>query len=162
MDGRARTSRSMAVLYDGEKVFTDTRDIADLLVRRYAEVSRLDSTDPAAERRLRAEIEHRLGLGRPTPSTKRPIPRGLLEDMKEVCTPFVPGELQTALRSLKRRKAAGPDGIANEMLLHLGEQGKEVLLRLANASWGTATVPAAWRVAEIIPILKKDKDPHEG
>eukprot|EP00660_Eupelagonema_oceanica_P019695 gene19695-biopygen12365 len=60
MDGRRPPTRSMAVMYDGERVLTDGRDKANLLARRYADVSRLESSDPAAERKLRREIEQRL------------------------------------------------------------------------------------------------------
>ena len=54
------------------------------------------------------------------------------------------------------------DGVANEMLLHLGPRGREALLHLANASWRHGQVPAAWRVAEIVPLLKKGKDRHDA
>eukprot|EP00660_Eupelagonema_oceanica_P019318 gene19318-biopygen8908 len=74
--------------------------------------------------------------------------------------PFTKAELEAALRGLKNRKAAGPDGVANEMLLHLSAGGREAMLRLYNASWGTGTVPREWREAEIVALLKKDKDPH--
>eukprot|EP00660_Eupelagonema_oceanica_P019526 gene19526-biopygen14884 len=152
----------MAVLYDGERVLTDGRDKANLLACRYADVSRLGSSDPAAERKLRREIEQRLRAEEPPP-TRRP-PAGnrdaFLADMEALLQPFKPGELEAALRSLKKRKAPGPDGIANEMLCHLGRAGRAALLRLASASWTAQAVPAAWRVAEIIPLLKKGKDAH--
>eukprot|EP00660_Eupelagonema_oceanica_P019225 gene19225-biopygen5966 len=75
-----------------------------------------------------------------------------------MCRPFSAAELGVVLRSLRKRKAAGPDTIANEMLSHLGPQGREALLALCNASWAHAEVPRAWRRAEIIPLLKKGKD----
>eukprot|EP00660_Eupelagonema_oceanica_P019228 gene19228-biopygen29472 len=46
------------------------------------------------------------------------------------------------------------------MLQHLGETGRGVLLRLINASWSAGAVPAVWRIAEIVALLKKGKDPH--
>eukprot|EP00660_Eupelagonema_oceanica_P019209 gene19209-biopygen5954 len=146
----------MPVLYDGERVLTDGRDKADLLARRYADVSRLESTDPAAERRLKAEIERRLREEEPSPAhARRPLPAAMLADLQALARPFQPEELRAALRSLRSRKAPGPDGVANEMLTHLGEHGRAALLRLASASWTAQAVPAAWRLAEIIPLLKK-------
>eukprot|EP00660_Eupelagonema_oceanica_P003521 gene3522-biopygen26623 len=159
MDGRIPTTRSMPVMYDGERVLTDGRDKAELLARRYADVSRLESTDPAAERRLKSEIERRLREEEPTPAyARRPLPAAMLADLEALARPFQPEELRTALRSLRLRKAPGPDGVANEMLTHLGEHGRAALLRLASASWEAHAVPAAWRLAEIIPLLKKGKD----
>jgi len=77
-----------------------------------------------------------------------------------MCVPFTLAELKTVLRSLRRRKAAGPDEIANEFLKHLGPLGQEALLALCNASWARAEVPMAWRIANIIPLLKQGKDPQ--
>eukprot|EP00662_Eupelagonemidae_sp_cell21_P058084 gene58084-biopygen3070 len=45
------------------------------------------------------------------------------------------------------------------MLIHLGPSGLEALLHTINASWRTARVPGAWRCADIVPVLKKNKDP---
>eukprot|EP00660_Eupelagonema_oceanica_P019657 gene19657-biopygen15063 len=45
LDGRKPTTRRMAVLHDGDRIVTDSRDKARMLVKRYAEVSRLETTD---------------------------------------------------------------------------------------------------------------------
>ncbi len=59
---------------------------------------------------------------------------------------------------MHNRKAPGPDGVCNEFLKHLGPVGRRLLLELLNDSWRTGQVPADWRRAEIVPILKKGKD----
>ncbi|GFS01258.1 reverse transcriptase-like protein [Elysia marginata] len=42
------------------------------------------------------------------------------------------------MKKLKLRKSPGPDMLHNEMLLHLGLEGKKVLLKLINKTWDTA------------------------
>lgn len=70
---------------------------------------------------------------------------------------FTMAELNTALRSLKAKKAPGPDGISNDMLRHLGPAAKALLLQIFNQSWEQAKVPTLWKEAHITPILKKGK-----
>ena len=72
---------------------------------------------------------------------------------------FTIQELEHALKNLKLKKSPGPDKIHNEMLQHLGRNGKNILLKLINLSWTKSQLPRAWKNAHIVPILKKDKDP---
>ena len=72
--------------------------------------------------------------------------------------PIRPDELESALKTLKCKKAPGPDGICNDMLKHMGCYTKKTLLQLFNASWKTATVPALWKKALICPIHKIGKN----
>ena len=69
-------------------------------------------------------------------------------------------ELETALKKLKKRKSPGPDKIHNEMLQHLGENGKRMLLNIINKTWMEGQLPRAWKNAHVVPILKTDKDPQ--
>ena len=81
------------------------------------------------------------------------------EAQEEVMTSaFTAKELEEALQRLKLKKSPGPDGITNEMILHLGEKSKEVLLKIFNSSWKTGSVPQCWKEADMIPIQKKGKD----
>ena len=66
-------------------------------------------------------------------------------------------ELSTAMKKLKKKKAPGPDKIHNEMLINLGEKGKEILLGLFNKTWESGQIPKPWKLATINPILKKGK-----
>ena len=43
------------------------------------------------------------------------------------------------------------------MLINLPDEGKDRLLHLINRSWTEGRVPSSWKLACIIPILKKDK-----
>ena len=72
--------------------------------------------------------------------------------------PLTMKELNDALGRLKQKKAPGPDGITNEMLRHLGPEAKKTMLAIFNDSWKSGLVPAQWKEAHIIPILKKGKD----
>ncbi|GFR87739.1 H25N7.04 protein [Elysia marginata] len=68
---------------------------------------------------------------------------------------FKLSELSRAIKKLKLRKSPGPDRLYNEMLLHLGLEGKKVLLKLINKTWGTSIIPSALKTALVTPILKK-------
>eukprot|EP00662_Eupelagonemidae_sp_cell21_P040602 gene40602-14717_t len=156
-DSKKQAFRSLPALQDGNRVVTDCKGKAELLCKRYAAVCRLGTTDPGAERRLKAEIQSRLRERDPTPT--QPMPAEMLKDMQDLTSPFTMADLLPIIRHLRKRKAAGADGVANEMLIHLGPSGLEALLHTINASWRTARVPGAWRCADIVPVLKKNKDP---
>ena len=70
---------------------------------------------------------------------------------------FTIKELNTAMKMLKPRKSPGQDGIHNEMLTHLGTEGKKVILNLINKTWTTGELPSSWKIAIIKPLLKKGK-----
>ena len=70
-------------------------------------------------------------------------------------------ELEEALKKMKQKKASGPDGIANEMLKHIGPGAKRTLLYINNKSWRTGTVLTNWKEAAIRPIPKKGKDKRD-
>ena len=70
---------------------------------------------------------------------------------------FTFSELNSALKKLKARKSPGPDCIHNEMLKHLGHQGKLVLLEFINTTWHQGRLPSSWKIATIRPVLKKGK-----
>ena len=72
-------------------------------------------------------------------------------------------ELRTAMKKLRSRKSPGPDNIHNEMLTHLGSIGKKVVLFLINSSWCKGTLPKAWKLAIIKPLLKsKEREACRG
>ena len=56
--------------------------------------------------------------------------------------PFSMKELKDALKTVRTRKAPGPDGITGEMLKHLGACSRAVLLKIFNHSWMKGEVPA--------------------
>ena len=48
-------------------------------------------------------------------------------------------ELEVEIRTLKTKKAPGPDGVTNDMILHLGPSAKKAILALFNKSWKSGT-----------------------
>ena len=74
---------------------------------------------------------------------------------------FTLAEMNKCLRKLKPRKSPGPDNIHNEMLIHLGNQGKMILLYFFNLTWKSGKLPLSWKNAVIKPILKKGKPADE-
>jgi hypothetical protein len=64
------------------------------------------------------------------------------------------------MASLKTRKSPGPDHIVTEFLKHLGPVAFDTLLRLFSQIWKTS-IPAMWRKAIIIPLLKAKKPASE-
>ena len=67
-------------------------------------------------------------------------------------------ELKKVIKTLKKKKAPGPDNITNEMLQHLGNKALQKLLDIFNLSWNKGQLPQIWKEARMIPILKKGKN----
>ena len=78
--------------------------------------------------------------------------------VKPMQQPLRLGELQRALMKLRSRRSPRPDGITNEMLIHLGSAAVCKLLQIYNHSWEQGVFPQVWREATMTPILKKGKD----
>ncbi|EKF29989.1 hypothetical protein MOQ_006203 [Trypanosoma cruzi marinkellei] len=74
--------------------------------------------------------------------------------------PFNRTEPLAALRSTPYGKAPGPDEVDSEALRHISSKGLRFLLRCVNYSWTTGTIPAEWRRATIVPLLKPGKSPE--
>lgn len=123
-------------------VLDDPKEIADCLGRRFSYISGDNSGDPRfKEHRDRAEREklnfrtrERLGYNRP----------------------FTEQELEHALE-LSNDSAPGPDEVIYSMLKNLGTTGKQLLLQLFNKIYKEGKLPARWKEAYIIPILKDGK-----
>ena len=80
------------------------------------------------------------------------------EPQDEIMTlPITHNELESALQSLKPKQAPGPDGVTNELLMHLDAEAKKKLLQIYSASWKHGIVPQEWKKAILIPIHKPGK-----
>jgi hypothetical protein len=66
--------------------------------------------------------------------------------------PFIDDLLVTLERC--SNASLGPDIIHNQMLTHLPLAGKAFLLSMYNCVWTENSVPAAWREAVVVPVLK--------
>ena len=72
--------------------------------------------------------------------------------------PLTLQELNIAIKKLKKKKSPGPDGITNEMIIHLHTAARLKLLEIVNLSWEKGQVPQLWKEAVMIPIHKKGKE----
>ena len=70
-----------------------------------------------------------------------------------ITDPFSMKELKDALKKVKTMKAPEPDGIAEEMLKHLGSHSRAVLLKLDEGA-----APAVWKRTITAPVPEKGKD----
>jgi hypothetical protein len=71
-------------------------------------------------------------------------------------------ELDTAISKLSCGKAAGSDGIPNEVWKCLNAEQKEILLDTLNNCWNTLSFPDEWSEIIISPIYKKGDKRNPG
>jgi len=82
------------------------------------------------------------------------LPESLLE-------PFVvmPEDVYKILNGLDVNKATGPDGISNKLLKEAAVPIAQPLSELLNFCLSFGSFPQTWKVAQVVPIFKKD-DPQ--
>ncbi|XP_072375530.1 uncharacterized protein [Diabrotica undecimpunctata] len=121
---------------------TTHADIANELCKHYTKVSNIK-----INKRERARL------------LRYPPPRQMSKNINDICSEdFSMLELEAALSDTKTKKAAGIDELYPEMLKYLGASAKGTILNLINLTWNLR-VPSQWRKSEVIPTLKKEKDP---
>jgi len=64
-------------------------------------------------------------------------------------------EVAQAIKSLKRGKSPGEDGVPGELLISGGEITVDIMHRICNKIWETGTWPRQWCRSVMIPIPKK-------
>merc|ERR1712030_252965 len=62
----------------------------------------------------------------------------------------------------KPKKSAGPDNLSNTHMKHLGPIAIAALTLLYNKALNTNTIPHTWKTANIIPILKPNKNKNNS
>lgn len=72
---------------------------------------------------------------------------------------FTAAELERAVRSMKDKKAPGPDGIPSEVLKMVYHHNPEMLLRVYNACLKVGVFPSRWKVARLVLVSKGKGDP---
>ena len=136
-------SPNEAMSHNGRTI-TDIKSKANVFINHYARVSKLNMSQ--SDRDINRQFKKCLH----TPSVN-----------DESCAPLVMGELQSAIKRMKDKGAAGPDNIPPSFLKSLGPLFLQELLSIFNASFSLAPCPRIWRVAIIIPLLKAGKSPSE-
>ena len=144
LNGSARAQDGKTLDYKGRENVSDKAK-ASAFIQEYATVSGRKSDWPSrkAVRELRSGVRRLLGS-----------PRQELEQA------FTPEELAAALKTIKARKAGGPDGVAPDLLKHLPLSTQKELMLIQNVSWTTGWCPQAWLTATIVSFLEKEKDPQ--
>jgi hypothetical protein len=69
---------------------------------------------------------------------------------------------EEAIRKSSCSTATGPDGLTTLHLKHLGPAGIGYLTDPFNLSVKDAVVPAIWKLALVLPILKPGKPADQG
>ena len=138
-------SRAKITLEENSKLLTG-KQAADKFAENYANESKIPIS-ALKQREARREVRERTAN------------RTAVKPMHQ---PLRLGELQRALKKLRPKRSPGPDGITNEMLIHLGSAAVCKLLQIYNHSWEQGVLPQIWREATMIPILKKGKDPKKA
>jgi hypothetical protein len=77
-------------------------------------------------------------------------------------SPFIVAQTEEAIKKASSSTATGPDGLTSVHLKHLGPAGLAFLMAIFNLSVKEATVPAIWKSALVLPILKPSKPPGVG
>ena len=77
-------------------------------------------------------------------------------------SPFSPDIVAEATRNSGNSRAVGPDGLTIHQLKHLGPTGINFLTDLFNLSYNRADIPAIWKTATVIPLLKPAKPADQG
>lgn len=75
------------------------------------------------------------------------------------CPPITAEEVKTAAARLPRGKAAGPDGVPNEVLSVVARRAPDLLTRLYNRSLSEAVFPRRWKRARLVLLLKGPDKP---
>lgn len=74
--------------------------------------------------------------------------------------PITPEEVETTIKSLKKQKAPGPDGIKSEILHNICQQISPFAAELMSECLRQGKFPNIWKQSEIIILHKgEDKDP---
>jgi hypothetical protein len=76
--------------------------------------------------------------------------------------PFTTLATRDDIMAAKSSSATGPDGFTSIHLKHLGPRAIDYITKLFNLSVGGAVLPAIWKAAVIVPILKPGKPADQG
>ncbi len=122
-------------------------DKANVLNSHFVSVSKAPATRPPHVKQYLQH--HRADFDRMAEMSSTGLNSDIIED-----------ELHAQLLELAKHcnKSPGADRINTQMLIHGGEAMRQCLLFLFNLSYQQGTLPSAWKIAKVHPILKPDKD----
>ena len=74
---------------------------------------------------------------------------------------FTTSEVRAAISKINPSKVAGPYKVHPKLLHHLGPKAISFIQQLFNKSWESISIPQGWRLTDILPVPKNDKDPQK-
>ena len=105
---------------------------------------------------------------RPVPHRQNPETRRLIRHIRSrhrldhSVRPFTVDQLKAALLDSGSSTAPSPDGLTILQLKHLGPLGLRYLCKLYNLSYAESRLPAIWKHAIVLPLLKPGKLKEQG
>ena len=126
------------------RTITDIKSKVNVFINHYARVSKLSMLQ--SDRDTNQQFKKRL---------KAPS----VDD--ESCAPLLMDELQSAIKKMKGKGAAGTDNIPPLFLKSLGSLALQDLFSIFNSSFSFAHCQRIWRIATILPLLKAGRSPSE-
>lgn len=130
----SKSSYKIADLKDGDEIISDPAAKATLFNTFFAQQCTLASG-----------------------SENDPLPEfHLLTDATLDSMSTTPTEIHKILRTLNISKASGPDGVSNRILKECAGSLCSPLARLFNMSFQKGQFPNSWKLANVVPIYKKD------
>lgn len=151
--GRGRSRRLPPSLeQDGQLVEGDDK-LADVMNRHYIE----------KVEKIRATIEEDK-LQRPDPPP--PLSSSTSTTSSTADQPFslrspTPWEVRKAIGRIRNTPAIGEDGIPTSVVKDLAEVLAAPLAHLVDRSLAAGRVPAAFKIANVVPVFKRGKDPSK-
>ena len=125
--------QSIPHLIVGDRLITETAEKAEVFNQYFTEQCKLD------------------------PTKNDPLPDfTLLTDNKIETIILTSVEIFNILKHLNVSKAVGPDKISNRILKECAIPLSEPLARLFNLSLAQGVFPSCWKIANVIPIFKKE------
>ena len=96
-----------------------------------------------------------------TNTTNRKITRKVLR-LQPTQINITTEQVQAAIKNNKNNNSTGPDNINIKHLKHIGKNGVKYLMNIYNAALNDNKIPHVWKLVNIIPIPKSNKDINIG
>lgn len=132
IQGKSKPRIKKIVLDHSGELVDDPERVAEILARKFAEVSTTEPPQITVEEQIEEDGAHN--------------------------APFSYRELETAMNEMNKDSAPGPDGIFYRQVKEANVSLLNKLLDLYNEIWRTGRQPDDWKISVITPVLKPGRD----
>ena len=146
---RGKSSQSIPPIRSGDQLVDDDKEKANVFRRLLSETFS-PSDDSSFDDQFKQQVEEEVMNFALLQDANKLMGLGD-SSWQEVSLP----ELDGVLASLNSHSAPGPDGVHNQMLQHLPQDGRMLLLRIVNKSLKDGSLATRWKEATVIIIPKK-------